>query len=451
MTLIGEGTVFTTPSLQGFVYTTETFIFNPSTAVDGTNDAITIENHGLETGSVLIYHVHSNLTSTSTLYGMDPTTLEATGNDTSLTSSDPEIGGLEDGVAYYVVVVDENTIRLVSSLEEAQLATIIELTATGSGTQSISIGGTDSLTISATLSASESQSISAGIGGTFGYNKYGKGFLSKPDLTPGHFPERAQARREQHDRQRPEEGGRGGQGARHRQRQNSWTGAVGVAIANHDVAVTIGENVTGSNTTQLVSAGSLAISSTITQSTSVSVSASTSKPDDGSDNAASIALSVGFSDYHNSATVDVFGTATLDAAGATSIGSSVSYPLSTYTWPWANDWSGLGSAIQSKGLGGITYYDDGMLGLSNLINNSVTTSASGGKNASNSTSVGLSFNQNIYHDTSHVTIHSGAQINQLTQYVILGRPSRPRSIRASASARPPPRTSSIPTATIRSA
>jgi 6-phosphogluconolactonase (cycloisomerase 2 family) len=427
------------PSLQAFQYTSQTFVIDAQTAVNSANDTITIPNHGLQTGDMLVYNVHPNVSSSSTVYEIDPTTLLPTGNQTTVLQGDPEIGGLTAGETYYVVVVDANTIRLVSSPEQALLATPVVLTAAGSGAQYITdeAVSTSALTITATLKGSESQSASSSIGGTFGYNKYAKGFLSKPDLTQAIFQNGINL-----GSTSPIVTGMqdvNGVSTTMANYQNSWTGGIGVAVANHDVEVTIGADDTGGNTTSLVTGGNLTISSTIAQSTSMSTSASVSKPN-GSSNVAGIGISVAVGVYANKAIVTVAAPARIDAGGSASIASSVTYPPTYFTTadgnasPWPS-FAQFQSNIQSKGLGGLTYYDDGMLGLSNIINNSATTSVAGGKKASNSSSYGLSLALNFYDDTSKTTIETGAQINQRTQYVVFGQvytPTASQSVTVSA-------------------
>ena len=427
------------PSLQAFQYTSQTFVIDAQTAVDSANDTITIANHGLQTGDMLVYNVHPSVSSSSTVYQIDPTTGLPVGNGTTVLQGDPEIGGLTDGETYYVVVVDANTIRLVSSPEQALLAVPVALTAAGSGQQYITdqAVSTSALTITATLKGSESQSVSSGIGGTFGYNKYIKGFASKPDLTQAIFQNGFSL-----DANNPAISGMeqvNGVATKNAlaNKQNSWTGAIGIAVADHDVEVTIGANDTGGNTASLMTGGSLTISSTIAESTSMSISTSVSKPN-GSNNVAGIGLAISVGDYINRAKVTVAGAARIDAGQSMTITSGVSYPANSYAWPWTENSSGQNNFLanfQSKGLGGITYYDDGMLGLSNIINNSATAGVSGGNGASGSSSYGLSFSLNLYSDTSTTTVETGAQINQRSQYVVFGQaytPTASQSVTVSA-------------------
>ncbi len=206
----------------------------------------------------------------------------------------------------------------------------------------------------------------------------------------------------------------------------SITGAVGVAVAHHDVEVIVGSD--SGDTTNLMSANTISISSKISQSTSMSTSASTSKPDANSNNVSSVAISIPFADYFNTATVTW-----ARRPGSTRSGRRASprpspirpIPTRGRGRTTCSGQNNLLANLGSKGLSGLTYYDDGMLGISNIINNSATANASGGKNATGSSATGFSFSLNYYDDTSKVTIDDGAQINQLPQFTILGQTYTP--------------------------
>jgi Ca2+-binding RTX toxin-like protein len=79
--------------------------FNGASAVNTTNSTITINNHGLVTGTAVVY---------------------------SKGSGEP-IGGLTDGSSYYVIRVNENTIMLADSAEKAYSSNALPLTAAGTG------------------------------------------------------------------------------------------------------------------------------------------------------------------------------------------------------------------------------------------------------------------------------------------------------------------------------
>ena len=87
-------------------------VFQPdSYTVDARSDTITIEDHGYETGDVVFYSTDPDNTATRTVPVVD---LNAPGlpNSVTLDVPDPEIGGLSNGSAYQVIVVDSDTIRL---------------------------------------------------------------------------------------------------------------------------------------------------------------------------------------------------------------------------------------------------------------------------------------------------------------------------------------------------
>ncbi len=75
--------------------------------IDTGNNTITLENHGLRTGQKVTYSNGGG--------------------------SNSDIGGLKDGDVYYIIREDEDTIKLATSLANAESGTNINLTATGSG------------------------------------------------------------------------------------------------------------------------------------------------------------------------------------------------------------------------------------------------------------------------------------------------------------------------------
>ena len=120
--------------IQGFAYTSRTFTFAPSTAVDNELDTIELAGHGLRTGALAIYSTDPNNTVSVPLHGFVDTT--PTGVITTVTLPDAPIDGLSNAYAYYVVVVDADHIRLVGTSLAAYRALPIDLTTTGTGSQS---------------------------------------------------------------------------------------------------------------------------------------------------------------------------------------------------------------------------------------------------------------------------------------------------------------------------
>ena len=82
--------------------------------VNISNETITLANHNLTTGDVVVYKA--------------PTTA---GGST--------VGGLSDGTSYWVIVVDDTTIKLASNAANATAGTAVNLTATGQGTSTLQV------------------------------------------------------------------------------------------------------------------------------------------------------------------------------------------------------------------------------------------------------------------------------------------------------------------------
>ncbi|HEY6224863.1 MAG TPA: hypothetical protein VIW26_13845, partial [Gemmatimonadales bacterium] len=123
---------------QLFVYSDDIQSFNPSTAVDSDADTIHLANHGLETGDAIVYAVDPTKTSTpqpTVAWSTDPVTGEVTSHPVNATLSDLDrpVTGLSNGQLYYVVKLDDNTIRLATSREAAFAAAPVDLTSTGGG------------------------------------------------------------------------------------------------------------------------------------------------------------------------------------------------------------------------------------------------------------------------------------------------------------------------------
>ena len=109
---------FTTTGVgvQGFAYRLASKSFAAKTAVNNDLDTITITNHGLQTGDLVVYGSDPSRSTTVQLWGFlgaDPTTAFEMGAPVQL--PDAPINGLRSANAYFVVRVDANTIRLVNT------------------------------------------------------------------------------------------------------------------------------------------------------------------------------------------------------------------------------------------------------------------------------------------------------------------------------------------------
>lgn len=83
--------------------------FNANTAVNLTNNTITISSHNLKTGSTVKYSMGSGTV----------------------------VGGLTNNNSYYVINVNNNTIKLANSKAQAEAGSAIDLTSLGTGTASL--------------------------------------------------------------------------------------------------------------------------------------------------------------------------------------------------------------------------------------------------------------------------------------------------------------------------
>ena len=117
----------------------------PTTAVSTTADTITSAGHRYLTGTKLTY----------------------------LKVGATAIGGLSDSTAYYVIVVDTDTFKLASSLANAQAGTAIDLTGTGSSTQTFT--GDTATVGTVTISGGAVTTVPLSTGGT--------GYTTAPTIT----------------------------------------------------------------------------------------------------------------------------------------------------------------------------------------------------------------------------------------------------------------------------
>ncbi|MCX5734321.1 MAG: LEPR-XLL domain-containing protein, partial [candidate division NC10 bacterium] len=117
--------------------------FNSSTKVEVGTETIDLgANHGLTTGDAVVY---------------------SAGGGTA-------IGGLTDGTTYYVIVVDATTVKLATTAANAKAGTVINLTAVGSGTQSLTTEAAAKGTGSSTAPAAETSGGGVSVAAAIGIN-----------------------------------------------------------------------------------------------------------------------------------------------------------------------------------------------------------------------------------------------------------------------------------------
>ena len=323
--------------------------------------------------------------------------------DSSLmvTEVDAPVGGLDDGSIYYVVKVDEHTIRLTSSKGAAQNATAIALE---EATDLTGVGLGDKHTLK-TSSSPDGISVHAGLTATNAINAAAKITTEKPNFTSvittggdrtfqqleeiiNWFVQVGQWAFDKQPGNSPAQAGA----------EFGVAGAIAINYTDHDVTTFIGP------TAHLSSSKDIKASADISQASQVASNAGASKPTD-QPAEASVAVAVGLGIFNNTAKAVVESGAQLDANRAIAVSSSVDYGFLI-----SNPLSAINPIeyLKTTGPEGWALFMDGTLGYaSNLFNTFVMTSASQGKVAG-----GGSFAINIYNDISEARIKNGARINQ---------------------------------------
>jgi len=149
--------------LQAFVYEVNVQTFTPATAVDSVTDTIALPGHGFQTGDSVLYRTDPGITHDVVLNQVaeDGTPLDPLG---TVTVPDTPIHGLESVYIYWVVKVDDDTVRLATTKEAAFAAeeqmSPIDLTDTGEGTRH-SLQAYEGIGIHATLDAINQQTAGA--------------------------------------------------------------------------------------------------------------------------------------------------------------------------------------------------------------------------------------------------------------------------------------------------
>jgi Ca2+-binding RTX toxin-like protein/acetolactate synthase small subunit len=329
--------------------------FNPVTAVNAGQDRITITNHTFKEGQAVVY---------------------SNGGGTDL-------GGLEDGTTYFVIVVDANTIKLAESASDAEEKKAIDLTTSGVTGTSHALKDVG-IRVIAQLASEDKGDATSGVGGEPAIADNLKADVALDKLFQKLTADNA-----------TQNAGSGGSGAAP---DFGAAGAVGFAKTDHTVEAKIG------GTGVLQSKADVQIKAAIENKIQTSSEASSEVPEGASDQAsrASVAVAVGL--FSNTAKATVDDGATIDASKTIAITSEVSYPFLT-TLEELFDFK---TKFKEDGLTGLTDYLDGTLGFKSSLFNSWAKSTAKGENLGIAGSVNyLQFTNN-----SQATIGSGAKINQ---------------------------------------
>jgi WD40 repeat protein len=370
---------------------------NPTTAVDGDTDTITIANHGLIDGQAVIYGTDPTKTSTQTITQPDGQVLQ-------LDIADREIGGLENGGIYYVVKVDDNRFRLVEDPLDVKSVKAIDLTSLGSGNYHALAddGLTNGIGVKASLVSDTRTLVKPEVGGKFNPSKY-KDVLSRGDIALASIFGNASA---SSGKQTVKDQNGKDVTSSIQNDSLSAAGAVGVNVVAHDVRAIVGERATGGDKTKLQTEGDIEVLASIEHKTQLNVQGSVSKPKGSQGTAVSISIGVGV--YDNDTQAIIRGNTQVDAFGTVKVDSQLTYPFLTKPEDLL---FGIPQDIVNRGVSGITALLDGTFGVSTkLMNNWVLAYAKATE--SPAASVSGSIAVNVFTNTSKALIQSGAEINQ---------------------------------------
>ena len=417
--------------IQGLAYQQAVKPFSPSTAVDIDRDTIELPNHGFQTGDLVLYTVdptlHHQLT-VNAFNGPDPTPVFLATRQVY----DAPIDGLTQAGLYRVVVVDANHIRLAATPQGASDAAVIDLTATGSGTQSfVDPDKPNGIQITASLEAEN------GAESTPAISDVAQEWTDIPGEALGNAAFLLDGFTMLKDQIASWRGAAGS-------KVGAQTNGIGTAVSNQtgnsstpgfnssasqllgggeqtwDVGVAIGVNYAGhvvraivGPTAVLQSKGDIEVSATITEATQLTTTSSTTHDaglttqSRGSD--VSVALGLGI--YKNTADAIVESGAKVDARDAIDVSAKVEYPLLVETgWDPFN----IPENWKEDGLESVTSLLDGTLGYAGKVFNVWTNATGGGSKAD--VAIGGSFALTLPDNHAEAIVQTGALINQDTAF-----------------------------------
>ncbi len=376
---------------HAFLYESKTAKFSPENAVDDETNTITCAAHGLSTGDAVIYYTDPTVTRENTL------------GDETVAELDAPVDGLSDGSVYFVVKVDDDTLRLTSSKKAAidaaavdlQQATAMPGVGLGDAHRLTSSSASDGISVHAGLDATNTINANATITGEpFSWTNIGDADrMVQPEEIFGVIGNLTQLAKKALGKQPAKSPTQAGA-------DFGIAGSIGINYADHDVQAIIGA--TGS----LTSSQDIGVLGEIRQASQVMSVSDAAKPEE-AEAEASVAVAVGLGIFNNTAKATVEGGAKLDAGGTIAVDAGVDYGFLI-----ANPWTAVNPKdfLKQTGPAGFGYMNDGTLGYaSNLFNTWVMTSASQSKVAA-----GGSFAINIYNNAAEARIKNGAMVNRKT-------------------------------------
>ncbi|MCT4609255.1 MAG: LEPR-XLL domain-containing protein, partial [Pelagimonas sp.] len=389
---------------HGFAVVKDGHAFDARAQVNKDGDSIRLQSHGFKSGDLVKYTV-------------------AVGAD----DTPAAIQGLDAGKTYYVVVIDANTLRLVT---EAPLATsqptAIDLTALGDGDAhsfapdaglSTGVGIHASLSSSVAANASTESSKDPKSGNYLGFVLSGSEAdhaafvkdLDAGDATKG--DPNATDPDDKADKTVKDESGKdvdtGGASSKF-----DLGGALAISVLNHNVKAEVG-TVAGAG--RIFSGQNVDVTAETTQATTLSAKSVVAR--DQSSNAkygAALGINVGV--YDNDTRALIGGHAQIDAQGTVKSQAKVTYPFNTplrdtiLGAPGGTFLSGLKTSAQADPKGAFENLMDGSLGLGSQLVNTWSLGIAKTENSSG-TAIGGSVSVVLFDDSADARFASGARIN----------------------------------------
>ncbi|WP_428673984.1 LEPR-XLL domain-containing protein, partial [Roseibium sp.] len=398
--------------IQGFAIRRLIGEFSPWLAVDNNDDTITLANHGLSTGDLIVYNNDPNSTYVSDIYEFDSNQNATVIGSATLVS--PEIEGLKNGHGYYVIKIDDNRFRLSTNPVGAYKGEIIDLTSQGGGDQLLETSSSfKGISIRAEMIASNAASAGVALSDSAQDVSAAVANFSDPVSMLAGARALYQAIRANNSTTPPNPNPTPPDPATTPPDTGApvdLSGTIAINILDHNINATIGSTAT------LRSGADLEISSHIEQSVQMGSSSEATRdgvddtsqlPDERGDTELAIAVAVGV--YNNSAITTVKSGAVMDAAGLTSVTSNLDYPILIDNFL---DVINPVETLKESGLSAFDFLLSGDLGLSGFYNVQVTALAGAKDESADKVAIGAAVAVTVYNNESHAIIEGGVSINQ---------------------------------------
>ncbi|MEO1617908.1 MAG: hypothetical protein AAFV88_18790, partial [Planctomycetota bacterium] len=398
---------------HGFTRFDEVATFRPTQDVDGDLDLIKLPSHNFQTGDLIRYRTDPTI---SVQTSAEEFTSEGRRAFSQVTLPDPPVDGLESGHFYYVVVIDDNHIKLAPNALLAQKSLTADLTSLGEGTHAISVEELASgIAIRANLDANNGAAAGVALSDA---EQTTADLLSSP-TNPESIIAGVQSLTDIF-RKAAREGAVAAQDAAEETKTDTEStrpldlaGTVAVDVGVHNVRARIGKSAV------VQSAKDVHVDASITENFAVVANSEATRngrdADDTSENEGGsgadfeISVAIGVGAYINHANAIIDEEATVNASDTLTTQSLVEYPLRI-----ENPVDVINPAETSKesGLDAFEFLTEGTLGFSDLFNMSVSALGGEPSSESDALTVGTGIGVLFFDNDSVARIGADANINQ---------------------------------------